>query len=39
MNWLRNFFKRLFTKKSAWDGYNYGKPSTEGDDFRRMNDE
>ena len=33
------FFSRLFTrKKSPWDGYDYGKPSTAGDDFRKSND-
>lgn len=38
MAWLRSLFARLFRKKSSWDALDYGKPSTEGEDFRRMND-
>lgn len=39
MKWLRNFFSRLFKRKtSEWDTFNYGKPSTAGDDFRKINE-
>lgn len=32
-------FSRLFRRKSSgWDGMDYGKPSTAGDDARRMRD-
>lgn len=37
MSWLRNFFAKLFGKKSQWDGLDYGKPSASGDDFRDKN--
>ena len=32
--WLANLLRR----KSAWDGYDYGPPSTQGDDLRKLND-
>lgn len=39
MNWLRQLFSRMFkSKSSSWDSLNYGKPSTAGDDAKRMND-
>jgi hypothetical protein len=41
MQWLRNFFSRLFGRKNAtdWDSLDYAnKPSTAGDDFRKNNE-
>lgn len=39
MNWLKNLLARLFKQKSSsWDKLDYGKPSTAGDDARRMNE-
>jgi hypothetical protein len=35
MQWLRQFFARLFSRKTTnWDTLDYGKPSTTGDDLR-----
>ncbi len=39
MQWLRQLFSKLFTRKSAtWDGLDYGKPSAATDDFRQNNE-
>lgn len=39
MNWLKNFFSKLFGKKdNTWETANYGKPSTASDDFRKTNE-
>lgn len=39
MQWLKQLFARLFSKKSdTWDTADYGKPSTAGDDFRKQNE-
>jgi hypothetical protein len=39
MSWLSNLLKKLFGKKdTVWETADYGKPSTEGDDFRKSNE-
>lgn len=40
MKWLSDFFARLFGRKQSkeWDEASYGKPSTAGDDFRKINE-
>lgn len=39
MAWLKQLFAALFKRKTTtWDALNYGKPSTEGDDFRKNNE-
>ena len=39
MSWFRKIFSKLFSRdKSHWDGLNYGKPSTAGDEFRKQQD-
>lgn len=38
MKKLLALFSRLFKRKSQWDAMNFGKPSTEGDDFRKTNE-
>jgi hypothetical protein len=38
MNWLKTFFSKLFRPKSHWDALNYGKPSTAGDEEKRIRD-
>jgi hypothetical protein len=38
MAWLRALFSRWRKPKTEWSKLDYGKPSTAGDDFRRMND-
>ena len=38
MKALLNLFSRLFRRKgNNWESLNYGKPSTESDDFRNNN--
>ena len=39
MNWLRQLFSKLFSKKQTtdWASLDYGKPSTAGDDLRDKN--
>jgi hypothetical protein len=38
MKSLLQFFARLFRRKSAWDSYDYGKPSAANDEFRKNNE-
>lgn len=35
-----SFFRRLFNKKSKWDGMDYGvKPAIQEDEFAKLNGE
>lgn len=40
MKWLNDFFAKLFGRKQnkEWEEAGHGKPSTAGDNFRKINE-